>query len=394
MIEGKRSLHARRLFAIVAAAVVLAFGARPAEANGCGAEGEPGAVYTQTQNPAGNEIVVYERAPNGTLTEQARVSTGGVGAASNPPFGFPILDSQGGVELTANGQLLFAVNAGDDTVSSFRVRSQGGLQLVDREPSGGDLPISLDTKGKLLYVLNELSGDVTGFRFTSAGQITKIPGSTESLSTPGPDGVAAQIGFASAGHLLTVTERGTRAIDTFRLDADDTPRPAEHSAATGQNPFGFSYRTDGTLIVANAGEAGDPADASKFHGSASSYDLTTTGELAPIDKAPARQRGTCWTVTTGDDRYAFMTNTLSASVSRFRIARSGKLTLLGQTPTGAGFPADIALTPDGRYLYVLVPSVFEGASHIDAYRVDQGTLTHIGATPSNLPPGVSGLAAR
>ena len=356
-----------------------------------------GVVYTMTQNPAGNEIVVYRRASNGNITETARVATGGVGAASTPPFGFPIVDSQGSIELTKNGRLLFAVNAGDDTISSFRVGKHNGLTLVDREASGGDLPVSIDTRGHLLYVVNSLSGNISGFRFKPNGQMTAIPGSSEALSSGGPGGVPAQIGFARRPfRVLTVTLRGTQTIDTFVLGKDGTPGPAIANAATDMNPFGFEYRRGGQLIMSNAGEAGAPDDLTKFLGRASSYKLAKSGTLTPIDSISVDgQRATCWVVITSNQRYAFMTNTLSQSVSRFRISRDGHLTLLGQVATGPGFASDEALSRGSRYLYVLLPSIMGGMSHIDFYRVGPGgSLTQIGSTPSDLPPGASGLAAR
>jgi len=387
------------LFLTVTALIALAPTSAMAKPGKHGKQGKQGSgvVYTQTQNPAGNEIVVYRRASNGTLTEVARVATGGVGAASTPPFGFPIVDSQGSIELTKNGRLLFAVNAGDDTISSFRVRRHGSLTLVDRESSGGDLPVSLDTRGHLLYVVNSLSGDISGFRFRPNGQMTPLAGSTESLSTSGPGGVPAQIGFARRPYrVLTVTLRGTQTIDTFKLGKDGTPGPALANPSTDMNPFGFEYRRGGQLIMSNAGEAGDPGDMTKFLGRASSYKLARSGALTPIDSISVDgQRATCWVVITNNQRYTFMTNTLSQSVSRFRISRDGHLTLLGHVATGPGFASDEALSRGSRYLYVLLPSIMGGTSHIDIYRVGPGgSLTHIGATPSDLPPGASGLAAR
>jgi 6-phosphogluconolactonase len=384
------------LFLTVAAVVALIPASALAKKPGKDGKHGGGAVYTQTQDPAGNQIVVYRRAADGTITERDRVSTGGVGAAASPPNNFPILDSQGPVELTRNGRLLFAVNAGDDTISAFRVKNRGGLRLVDREPSGGDFPVSLDTQRKLLYVLNELSGDITGFRFSRRGQLKPIPGSTESLSTPGAGGVAAQVEFAPHERVLTVTLRGTQVIDTFRLNRDDTPRPAIPNPSTGENPFGFAYRVDGTLVVSNAGRSGALSDPTAFQGSASSYALNPNASLTPIDQVAVGQRATCWVVITSNQRYAFMTNTLSNTVSAFRIANGGQLQVLGHTPTGPGFPSDEALSRGSRYLYVLVPSAVPGTmSYIEYYRVRPGgSLTRIGSTPSNLPPGVSGLAAR
>ncbi len=395
----------RRLLLLTAIAALFAVAAAPAMAkpghgnsNGHGSKGKGpnSAVYTQTQNPAGNAIVVYRRASNGKLTELARVPTGGVGAAMTPPFNFPIVDSQGSVELTDNHRLLFAVNAGDDTISSFKVGKRGNVKLVDRKSSGGDLPVSIDTKGKLLYVVNSLSGDISGFRFNPKGKMTPIAGSTEPLSTTGPGGVPAQVGFAAHARYLTVTLRGTQTIDTFKLGQDGTPGPAQPNPATDMNPFGFEYRNDDTLVMSNAGEAGDPMDPTKFLGRASTYDLNPNGALTPIDSIPVDgQRAACWVVITNSQRYAFMTNTLSQTVSRFRIANDGKLTLLGHTATGPGFASDEALSSNSRYLYVLLPSIMGGMSHIDYYKVGKGgSLTQIGATASDLPPGASGLAAR
>ena len=105
------------------------------------------------------------------------------------------------------------------------------------------------------------------------------------------------------------------------------------------DPFGFQYRRGGQAIVSNAGEAGDPTDLTKFQGRASSYRLAKNGALTPIDSvAVDGQRATCWVVLTPNQRYAFMTNTLSQTVSRFRISSDGHLTLLGHTPTGRGSP--------------------------------------------------------
>ena len=391
------------LACLAALAAFALLGGSTAEAKkgkkGKGGKGGAGAVYAQTNDPAGNHIVVYRRAADGTITERARVATGGAGAPMTPPFGFPIVDSQGSIELTKNGRLLFAVNAGDDTVSSFRVKGKS-LRLVDRKPSGGDLPVSLDSRRKLLYVVNSISGDISGLRFTKRGRMTPIPGSTEALSPAGANSAPAQIGFASKRRVLTVTLRGPQMLNTFRVARDGTPGPAVASPSDSPSPFGFEYQRAGNLIVSNAGQTGnppDPTNPANFHGSATSYRLAGSGALTPIDHADIPgERATCWVVITKNDKYAFMTNTLSNSVSRFRLTKGGDMTLLGNVAaTGPGFASDEALSRNSRYLYVLVPSIMGGASHVDVYRVGSGgTLTHIQATPSNLPPGVSGMAAR
>ncbi len=384
------------------AAAVLAPAVAAARHGGAHTPALRGAVYTQTNAAPDNQVVVFARAARGTIREIQRVSTGGAGATSTPPFGFPIVDSQGPVELTDDGRLLFAVNAGSDTISSFRVAANGALTLVEQESSNGDLPISVDSRRGLLYVLNELSGTISGFYYNARGYMTPIPGSTESLSVPGPSGVSAQIGFDATGRALTVTMRLANTIDTFVLGDDDTPGPATSNPSSGATPFGFAYDRRNTLVVSNAGSAGNPPnfmDPTQFVGSGSTYTLGRSGGLTPRDVEPANGRATCWVVITRNGRYAYMTNTLSASVTRFLITRGRQLRRLGTTPTTTtGGSADMALSRDSRYLYVL--SALEPISgpmtgSIDVYRIGRrGSLRLIQGTPSNLPVGVSGLAAR
>ena len=75
-----------------------------------------GAVYTQTNAPAGNSVVVFNRLANGKLKKREAVSTGGKGSTQSVGCGpgCPILDSQTAVVVSKNGKLVFAVNAGSD----------------------------------------------------------------------------------------------------------------------------------------------------------------------------------------------------------------------------------------------------------------------------------------
>ena len=249
------------------------------------------AVYVETNDPTANAIIVYQRGNDGTLTQRQSVLTGGLGSGANQPFGFPITDSQGAVVLKDDGNLLFAVNAGNNSVSSFRVTSKG-LRLVDVAWSGGKLPISVTTEGNVLYALNGLSGNIAGFHFDSHGELTPIHGSRRSLATPGPNGVAAQIGLSPDGRVLTVTERCFNdcplnpqgVIDTFKIGPTTFRSSRNGSASAGPIPFGFAYVDPQTLLVTNVGTTpthnGEPppaGDPTKLNGSTSSYDVSRSG---------------------------------------------------------------------------------------------------------------------
>src|SRR5262245_4574827 len=207
-----------------------------------------GSAYTETNTPD-NKVVVYRRGANGSLTEIQRVDTGGAGVNGNAPFGQGFLDSNGAVEL--NGRLLFVVNAGDDTISSFRVRGNGRLRLADTAPSGGDHPTSIDTHKGLLYVLNVDSNDISGLLYDNKGELTPLSNSTRELATPLgttpvgglPSPFADQVLFSTDGEVLTVPERLSNGflgqLDTFSVGPDGRPGQAQANASNAFIPFGL-----------------------------------------------------------------------------------------------------------------------------------------------------------
>jgi 6-phosphogluconolactonase (cycloisomerase 2 family) len=309
-----------------------------------------------------------------------------------PTAACPVVDSQGAVALASGNHVVFAVNAASNTLSSF-LETTLGLVLINRQPTQGTFPISVTTHGNLAYVVNEQSGNITGFRFARNGVMTPIPGSTQSLATPGPSGAAAQISFDRTGRTLTVTERGTSLIDTFPVtNGVAGPAVATHSAAP--TPFGFAFDPLDRLVVSDA--------LSQMAGAASTYNRTGGSGLAPIDTESTSGGAPCWVAVTPNDRYVYITNTTTKTIARFGLSRDGHLTLLGLTPTlntpmgPILFPTDEAITANGRFLYVDVPSVFGGdISRIDAYRIGgDGSLTLLASTPETLGAGLSGIVAR
>jgi len=189
-----------------------------------------GAVYVLTNAPAGNAVLVYDRGGDGSLSAAGIYATGGAGSGAG-------LGSQGAITVSDDGRLLFAVNAGSNTVSSFRVRSDG-LDIVDVAASGGATPTSVTARGGRVYVLNAgVPNRVSGFTVDVKGRLRPIPGSNLPLSAAST--AAAQIGFDDEGDTLIVTERATNRIVTYEVGADGpspgpscTPRRARRHSAS------------------------------------------------------------------------------------------------------------------------------------------------------------------
>jgi 6-phosphogluconolactonase len=165
-------------FAIVAASVSTSISASTSDA--------PGAVFALTNAPTGNAVVAYARGADGSLIEAGSYATGGTGTGAG-------LGSQGAIIVSDDQRWVFAVNAGSNSISSFRIHPRG-LELVDTEFSGGAMPTSLAFRRGLLYVLNAgVPNNVSGFVVDRRGTLTPLAGSARPLSAvstnPGPGGV-------------------------------------------------------------------------------------------------------------------------------------------------------------------------------------------------------------
>src|SRR2546429_6374258 len=71
------------------------------------------AVYTLTNQVAGNAVAVFDRAADGTLTAAGTIATGGTGTGGG-------LGSQGAVALSDDGRRPFSSDAGSYELHSRR----------------------------------------------------------------------------------------------------------------------------------------------------------------------------------------------------------------------------------------------------------------------------------
>src|SRR5215472_8943255 len=133
----------------------------------------PGEVFVQTDAVAGNAIVVYDRTADGTLRAACAYPTGGLGGVLAGSV-VDNLASQGSLAYDRTRGLLYAVNAGSDTITIFSI---DGDRLIRRQvvASGGAFPVSIAVRGSLLYVLNARDGgSLQGFLRIGA-TLVKVP---------------------------------------------------------------------------------------------------------------------------------------------------------------------------------------------------------------------------
>ena len=374
-------------------------------------------VYTLTNAAEGNAVAVFTRQgdgtliplppppfpgtlppgvpgppldPDGVLRPLPPFATGGLGA------GGPLI-SQGLLTFSDDRQFLFAASAGSNEVSSFLVTTSG-LQFVNKVPSGGVLPVSVTSFGNLVYVVNAVNnlvgtvgldgpgtGQIAGFTIGLNGILTPLEGSNRVLNSA--TSAPAQISFNADGTLLVVTEFLANRITVFQVEEDGRPGNVVENPSVGRRPFGFSFNSRGHLIVSEFGSGGSNDS------SVSSYEVNQNGTISVISKSvPTDQNAACWIVNTPDARYSYASNTLSGSISGYRVNEHGELTPLdvdGRTAvTGDNsLPIDMVISADGRFLSVLAQAAQTIATFIVG---SNGCLTPL-ASVGNIPPVAVGL---
>lgn len=328
-----------------------------------------GAVFIMTNDAKKNEVIAYDRAPNGYLTEAGHYDTEGRGSGGV----LDALGSQGALTLSQDHSALFATNAGSGTVSVFSVH-RSNLVLVGKTSSGGSEPVAVAQFNNLVYVLNAGgSGSVVGFRLDLGAQLKPIKNATSYLS--GNTNDSASIAFSPDGKFLLVTEKTPDNIDAFKVNPDGTLGPIVVNANTAPGVFALAFTPDGKVIVAETGPAGG-TNASAI----SSYTLNSTGKLVPVSQSvPTFGDQNCWDVITPDGKYVYASNTASDSIAGFVIGKNGSLSPIGSTIVGNNPPGskniDLAMSADGKYLY----SLNDESGNIGMFRIEEnGTLTNLG----------------
>lgn len=343
-------------------------------------------VYLMTNNEQDNTIVIFDRAGDGTLTRSQEVSTGGRGAgfgtlpAFLPPAPGPNpLQSQDSVISTEDGRFILAVNAGSNELSVMAVTSEG-LRLVSKVLTGGLFPVSIAIHRDLVYVLNEgddasdsLGGtpNIAGFRLGIDGDLHPIAGSTRAAGTnPSHPG---DIIFSTDGDMLVITEKFTDRIDVLRIDQDGQPGERLSFPPNNVTPFGVAFGKHGILAITETNSFLDNGRRNAVPGGStmSSYRFADTGELQTISSAvPDHQTAACWVRFTPDGRFAYTSNKGSGSISLYGVAPDGRLALLQEVAADTGGflsgPIDMALSRDGRFLYVIASFIRE----LRSYRIE------------------------
>ncbi len=384
----RRTLPAALIGAAIALGPVALAGAQSPAANGAnGAGQQPSAypaVFVQTDNPSGNQVIVLDEHSDGRLSERGAVSTGGLGGQSQGAS-TDQLASQNSLVYDSARHLLFAVNAGSNTLSVLTAHGRQ-LRLLQVVPTGGTFPDSVAVLGSLVYVLDAGgTGNVTGYRI-AGDHLFALAGSSRSLglsNTDPPNFLTSpgEVGFSPNGsELIVTTKASTSSLEVFGVNRRGYLTATPTVTADPSNvPFSFTFTPSNQLVVAEAGN-------STLH----TFALGSGGSLTSLSvSVPDGQTALCWITPVGG--YDYVANTASNNLSAYTIAANGTPALVGTNgvvaTTDAG-PIDMASSTDASTLYVEAGA----AGAVDEFHVGAGgSLTDLGSV-ADLGAGIEGIA--
>ncbi len=292
--------------------------------------------------------------------------------ARNPSF----------LALHPSGRFLYAVGEGDDfagrptgVVSAFGVADASGeLTPLNQQASEGKGPchLSVDRAGRHLLVANYGSGTVAALKIAPDGRLEPAS-SIRSHRGTGPD-AARQQGPHAHGIYLDPGERHALAPDlgadrvfVYRFDAAGRLEP--HGAAAleaGSGPRHLAFDPGGQRVyVINELRS----TVTVFAYDARSGQL---GALQTISTLPADYRGAntaAEIAVSPDGRFVYASNRGHDSLAVFAVAADGRLKTPGFAASGGRTPRHFALDPSGRFLLVADQS----SDRIVVFRLDPAT---------------------
>jgi 6-phosphogluconolactonase (cycloisomerase 2 family) len=334
--------------------------------NGYAAVASGGGLTSVAVDPAGK--LVYATNASGVWGYSINAANGTLSSVGSV---VPAQTTPAAVTIDPSGKFLYVANQGSNSVSGFKIDATSGVltQIVGPPPSpyssGGTGPvgISVAPSGGFVYVVNSGGlGAVVAFAIdTGTGALSQRGGALSAGTTP------VAIGVDPTGRFVYVANAGSANVSGFKINPDGTLMSFTSAAvATGNTPRSISFDAAGKfLYVANQ----TTADVSVFSIDASSGVLTP-----PPLRIPTGGTGTSAVGIDPSNRFAYAVNQSSNDITVFGVT-GGSLAPLGIV-AGRFSPGSIAITKGSspvtytpRFAYTTNLS----SSNVSAFRIDAGS---------------------
>ncbi|MDD5543984.1 MAG: beta-propeller fold lactonase family protein [Acidobacteriia bacterium] len=341
-------------------------------------------IYVNNDIAGPNSVSAFSVQSNGSLLPLpgSPFATGGTGQG----IGFFATNL---IVISSTGNFLFASNGGNHTVSAFAVNSgTGQLTTVPGSPfvagvgSGLGLSLAVSPNGQFLFAGDDGSAYVAVFTIAGNGALSQIPGSPFETDASDIDGMAV----SPNGKLLAFADPNG-AIDIFSIAASGAllAVPGSPFETDLGRPTGLAFNNTGTVLYVGNFNVEDTE--------IEVFSVAANGFLAPISGSPfsfASGRNSNIVLPSPDNRFLFVSNLLSNTITVLALSPGGTPTLLPGSPFGTGMnllTEAVATDPLGNFLFV---TGFSGEidDPVSVFKIaSNGTLTLVPGSPFSNSPG-------
>ncbi len=305
------------------------------------------------------------------------------------------LDNPSFLAFDRQQRFLYAVHGDLSDISAFRVAPDTGeLTLLNRQSTGGRNPVHLvaDPGNQVMIVANYATGTVAVLPRMEDGSLGPVQQLEALPGTPGPNKVDQtsshphEVAFDRRQRFILVPDKGLDRIFTFRFDAAGgrlVPGGTGHiQVRPGAGPRHAVFHSSAPLVFV----------AHELDSSVGTYRYDPdTGGLQGVQVIPSVPDSFTGANTAAeiaispDGRLVFVSNRGHDSIGTFQVdAGSGRLAPVSWVSSDGKGPRFVALDPTGAALY----AANENSDTIVPFRVDVGTgrLSRAGdAIPSGSP---------
>jgi 6-phosphogluconolactonase len=388
-LSGGDDARSRRAFLKRAVALAAAGPMLPAALR---AQSKPTLAYVGTysapQGPEGSPgrgkgIYLFEMDPSsGALAERQVVAND-----SNPSC----------LAIAPSRMHLYSGNETDSfegkptgSVSGYSINeSSGRLTLLNTVSSGAAGPayLSVHPSGKFVLVANYAGGAVAVIRIGAGGELGELTDLKLDAGTPGPTMAhsAPRGSFAISGHdrphahmiqadpagrFVLSTDLGLDRIYVWRFDVERgilaKNDPPWVTLPPGDGPRHFAFHPNGRWCYCVQEEASTVV---LFDYDAAAGKLAARQTVSTLRKDFEGTNFASEIAVSEDGRFVYVANRLHDSIAWFSVGATGELRPAGEEWTRGDYPRNFAIDPSGRFLFVCN----QRADAITSFRVNRET---------------------
>jgi 6-phosphogluconolactonase (cycloisomerase 2 family) len=355
-------------------------------------------VYTET-NDTTNAVLAFRRDDSGQLTpvRGSPFATGGKGVI-DPTFKLGPFDTDQEVVVDRDRRLLFAVNAGSNSIAVFHIRpSDGSLEPVDGSPfpSGGVNPVSVGIRGNQIVIINQnqdptqnvagATSNIVTRHVASDGRIVQLP--TDTVIDLPQGGSPSQAMTNNDQPFVFDAEFLGGTLASYQLS------PNGGLSTEARQPIPAAADVGGTPALP-LGLWANPVARQLYVGLVTVNEVgvyTWNDDGVPVFErtVPIQGKALCWVRTNNTGTRLYTSDTGSKTIDVFDITDPDEPQPIQLAPvSGPAAIFQLAVDPTDRFVYVISQRGSTGAPgnalHVLAVDEEDGTLTEVSSSPTPL----------